>query len=973
MYQTVREELIVEVYGSRLGTGYAIAPDLILTARHVVIGDTNDKPVSIRPLGLPDWTSASVVWAGTPSLDAALLKVEEPLFQESLALQPIDWGRLSPSQSVLCRATGFPASQAKINGTRDTDTIAGSTLPLASQKSNRIVVASPYGGPTKTPTEGSPDAWGGMSGAALFSSPDAYLIGIVTHSPKNFGSNRLEATPITQVISSPDFSSLVGNISLKTVGEDGVLLRPIAKRLPQRYPDSWLLDPQYAVVDFVGRSTELEQLKGWAAENTNLSVAIVIGSGGSGKTRLAIELAQHFAMKGWDAGLLSSEDSERWSFNSLPYPTLLIVDYASRHQSSLSKLLIHLNSMALHQPVKILLLDRRMGFWWENLNRATKRVAEEICDLKLSLTSADISDSERNSHAQHALTAYSRIFGIDLPKIDEAGYSRLDTPLLIHMNALLLCRTGEATVSSRSPKDVILTRLLDRERERWEEARYIHELTELSSIQSQRAVALVALTRPALSQIETMIEAISDFGAPSLRSRIANWLEDLFDDNAGSLGALGPDLLIGKLLADTADLRSLLMGLLDWGGLTTDQRVRALHILTISAEDSVRIKEIFADFLIANLEGLIEAAVSDQQDDVIDSLHTALSSAESSHRLSKATDLVWAKLPRRNDRLAFLTSEIAVLRAQWHRKRTPGLVSDVANLGSDDLLSERFRNLGGALMDSAEARSNVGSWGEAVNDIAESASIYRALYIANDDIDDADQLAICLSRAGLYQRNMESNEIAVDAGERAVRLWREVVQRKPHRRTELAIALTNLAGSYCSAGRPSAGFRHCTEAITILSNEIRAHESEQVRDALETVYVEFAHHCMEAGYLKTAKTNLQKSLRFSNASDPDNGYYNKLMAEISLREEEFDAAIAYAETAAMAYLAKAKQNISRIFWFRGAMRLLLETFEKAGRTAEALQMREEFPELLRESTSQEYESERSKIGDRALILLFGGN
>src|SRR5207248_5156622 len=64
------------------------------------------------------------------------------------------------------------------------------------------------------------------------------------------------------------------------------------QRLVRRQP-SWLLAARHRVVGFVGRSAELAELAHWRDDQwPGLSVMLVHGPGGQGKTRLADEFAQ---------------------------------------------------------------------------------------------------------------------------------------------------------------------------------------------------------------------------------------------------------------------------------------------------------------------------------------------------------------------------------------------------------------------------------------------------------------------------------------------------------------------------------------------------------------------------------------------------------------------------------------------------------------------------------------------------------
>ena len=76
---------------------------------------------------------------------------------------------------------------------------------------------------------------------------------------------------------------------------------------PPPFPPSLLLRAKYAVVPFHGRVDELGDLERWCEDESAPRAHLVVGAGGAGKTRLAIELCRRMRARGWLAGFLAED------------------------------------------------------------------------------------------------------------------------------------------------------------------------------------------------------------------------------------------------------------------------------------------------------------------------------------------------------------------------------------------------------------------------------------------------------------------------------------------------------------------------------------------------------------------------------------------------------------------------------------------------------------------------------------------
>src|SRR3990172_5978660 len=88
-------------------------------------------------------------------------------------------------------------------------------------------------------------------------------------------------------------------------------------------------------ITLVGRKEEMDELTAWLGETDPVSIRVLVGRAGAGKTRLALELSERAVQREWDAGFVPHGALE--DFLSQPghgawrpeRPTLAVVDYAA--------------------------------------------------------------------------------------------------------------------------------------------------------------------------------------------------------------------------------------------------------------------------------------------------------------------------------------------------------------------------------------------------------------------------------------------------------------------------------------------------------------------------------------------------------------------------------------------------------------------------------------------------------------------
>ncbi len=181
-----------------------------------------------------------------------------------------------------------------------------------------------------------------------------------------------------------DCAEALRQVCLRTLES---LLRPPAEPDPPT-PEPDLLKPRHRATRLVGRDADLAGLWSWLTSGEPLSARLLVGEAGAGKTRLAMELLRRVQAerKDWRAGFLTPEGRDRlradaprrrsdpaappdWTWH---VPTLLVVDYAQTLARPLAALLRTLfrQCRAGRPPLRLLLLERVAGDWFEDLLRA---------------------------------------------------------------------------------------------------------------------------------------------------------------------------------------------------------------------------------------------------------------------------------------------------------------------------------------------------------------------------------------------------------------------------------------------------------------------------------------------------------------------------------------------------------------------------------------------------------------------------
>jgi hypothetical protein len=800
---------VAEVYAptggtaADFGSGYLVADGLVLTARHIV--ERSSGPCQVRFVGQEHWSDAAGVWRGMGACDAALLRIAQ---REPRA--PARLGRLATGARAECRALGFPLAQAR-GRVRDTEEIVGEVAPLSAYKSGLLTVSIAGSVPDRDSSGHSP--WEGYSGAALFCGQ--LLVGVLTVDPVSFGTSRLKAVPVTAMADDLDFRAALGAPAperlpaLEDESARGVLSPPYT-RLPVRATAEFLrrspihlLYPQYGVVPFHGREAELADLTQWL-EGGEVALGLLLGRGGSGKTRLAAEFCRThadglwvggFAVPGADVEVLASAVS----------PLLLIVDEAETRVDELAAFISHFARVGRREPTRLLLVSREGGEWWEeSLPRRLDIESRALLDLpwEREVLAFDERLSARNELFETAARSFAAKTersseNLVQPDLTLPAFDRI---LFIHFAALT------ALEAERLPRGgvvgwALLEERIAQERRYWESSARQEGLHTLDPRVLQRAVAVSTLTTAATEgESADLLAAIPDLAdeGEGLRRQVARWLRSLYPGE-GFFRPLEPDLLgeqlVGFVLGDVPELPSNLLA-----QLTTERATRTLTVLTRAAQVHETAEAALREALREHLASLWNIAidVAEETGDPIGRLLAEVLAATPEPHLAVQ---IMARLPTETIALR----ELAAVAAQ---QALESARAEPAGLDRDEDVADLLNQLSNRL-------SDLGRDDEALATIEEAVAIGRRL--ADEDPDTfLTDLSRSLTNLSLRLYNVGRYREALEAGEEAVAVDRALADADPEGfLPALSASLNNYSNALEIVGRDEEALVAIEETVAI--------------------------------------------------------------------------------------------------------------------------------------------------------------
>ncbi|MGV9601911.1 tetratricopeptide repeat protein [Streptosporangium sandarakinum] len=857
------------------GSGYVVAPRLVLTSAHV----TGPAGTAVRVFhpGRTGVYGGAVVWAGTAGGrdDAALVAVEDPAW-EPPAGGVVRWGRtVTYRPGIRCASWGLPSFAQREDRPAELWQPSGTLNPGDRYVGDRYVM-TPDGHPPEAAGDGA-SPWEGMSGAALVCGD--LLAGVIAADPARLEHARLEAVPAYVLFTDPGFRRVLAahtgraDQALEPI-EYQHLAEPAEPTGVQAASPAALLQPHRQVVPFHGREEILTRLHAWA-QRPGFGGCLVHAAGGQGKTRLARHLAGRLAGEGWAVVWLDARvpAAELGAVKDAAAPLLVVIDYAEARTDQMTALL---EACARHDgasPVKVLLLARTAGSWWQTLPE-TSRDAELLLDgavvLPLSVLEPDAgsrADAYRQAAAAFA-DALAMLPGRQdrpwarlaaaLP--DPAQRDELGNALTLHMTALadLLDRAAPAPDEPGTPggdegAEGVEDRLLVHERRYWRATATgygLHPALSMETLTDALAAAVGwgAATGAEADALMQRVPGLADQPADR-RIGVRAWIGGLYPPPAAEppWGQLQPDRLaerfLGRRLETNADLAD---------HLTPDASpAQATRLLTVYARAAAhpifahRLDEALTDLCVRHADVLAVPAIQvATQVETPQPLLAALHRLLSDPGIDAETLWRWhAQLPLASHALADWVAQLASRLADHfrHHADLPALVRSLSNLSvrlaalgrREEALEPAIEaartcrrlaktrpevflpDLAVILNNLSNGLAALGRPEEALEVIDEAVTIRRRLAGARPEVFLPD-LAMSLTNLSIRLADLGRREEALEAGAEAVQIYRRPAGARPDAFLfDLSASLNNLSNRLADLGRREEALEMIAEAVTV--------------------------------------------------------------------------------------------------------------------------------------------------------------
>ncbi len=658
------------------------------------------------------------------------------------------------------------------------------------------------------------------------------------------------------------------------------VLAPAYAELPEDFTPLQLIKARHGVVPYQQRA-EMRQLRAWAmmapsntrtgkkGHNADISVAVVTGAGGSGKTRMAAQLCHDLSTIGWYTGFLPSTtevtDEELAALTAVTTELLVVVDYAEEARRGLIARVVR-KLRARESATRIVLTARGAETWWEEFREEAEQDGTPLSNT-LSLSIRGKQQMERDPwffgrmYRRAVQRFYYDLNGVVLTDV-EVPEGLGDTALDVMLRAwLAVCDDNDAAERAMPTRQELYNRVLSIEFTRWRQEPILAEISRKHMRQAAAALSLLGPSRDE-DTVDDVLSRLPEWNHEHLlRSRFGELLVNslLCGDGAEAV-SLRPDPVAEHLILtvfgknpelldrvlpqdptqvpglddpdadDSVVARALEMGQQAHNACVTltrasslDREValrlarRALRERPFLWTEALDVALTQGGPMATALEALIESGATlplGEIDDAIPVEHPALAGAALAATRRLATSAEWSP-----EQQAQWANNLSIrLSGVGERKAALGAARKAVELYrglAEDSPAAYTPNLAASLNNLANCLSAVGERAAALVAVREAVELYRGLAEASpaaytpDLAESLNNLAIRLSAVG------ERNEALVVARE-AVELYRGLAEASPAVYTpDLAGSLNNLAVFMSAVGEHNEALVVAREAVEL--------------------------------------------------------------------------------------------------------------------------------------------------------------
>ena len=618
-----------------------------------------------------------------------------------------------------------------------------------------------------------------------------------------------------------------------------------------------LLSAKSTPVPFLDRAETLTRLETWARSEERFAIHVLGGDGGSGKTRLGVELCRRLTTPSthrqgaevWQAGFLQNiERSDNTSSSNDASSLLLVIDYAEARPEVVTEV-INVALRAAEDPerrrVRIVFLVRRpsplsvthqsSNKWLDALrpqksqNEGVNLILDEASTIILS--DEGLSDREREELFEAAYRSFTEPSESSpasdiIEQLNDPMYSQ---PLLVTVDAFLNASPQSRTQQSCSPSELFEEVLCHEEHywaEHWPSSLAVnadrHHQTEGTATPTDtqgnlnRKLARQAVAAATLTDIQDEEDAISLLNLlpanPGKNTKdLARWLRNCYPPHMNAngqpalwCGHLEPDRIGEHLVASAADdLVPLLRELLSPSrvGTSSLRTWTALERASTDPRLNEQVGRIINDVLVEVTQAVHAQTVNLQSPDLT-AAFAKLFNAVRSHIEPDEAHEAEQSLSNAGYLTIFLERELAQRAADITRPTDESPEIDRATYASRRLSLSRCL--------AASGRRD-----EALQTAQEATNLYRTLAEHNPAAYTPD-LAMSLNTLAKSQAANGQQREALQTAQEAVTIRRNLAEHNPAAYTpNLAASLNNLANYLDSNGQQREALTTAQEATTL--------------------------------------------------------------------------------------------------------------------------------------------------------------